>query len=147
MLNVQGVRGYFRGTGGDQSLLRGSLRGTRMAEALQRLLARQGAVGGASAGASLLWSLDFKGSFGQTNVREVVKCYEMSMNCHEISWKAANLWTSNKMKWILSWQIFGEGIYATCIEKEDIRHNIKLFQAMHHVKMPKASLSSEDVKR
>ena len=52
--------------GGDQSILRGALRGTRMADALQRLLARHGAVGGASAGASLLWSLDFKGIFGQT---------------------------------------------------------------------------------
>jgi len=44
-------------TGGDQSILRGALRGTRMADALQRLLARQGAVGGASAGASLLCAL------------------------------------------------------------------------------------------
>ncbi|CAL1161377.1 unnamed protein product [Cladocopium goreaui] len=44
-------------TGGDQSRLRGALRGTRMAAALQRLLQRQGAVGGAAAGASLLCAL------------------------------------------------------------------------------------------
>ncbi|CAK9069410.1 unnamed protein product [Durusdinium trenchii] len=44
-------------TSGDQSCLRGVLRGTALEKALQRLLQRHGAVGGTAAGASVLCAL------------------------------------------------------------------------------------------